>query len=346
MATIDLKGLHRVNAKGRTYYYAWRGGPRLPGQPGSKEFVAAWHALTAGPDDASKLSGLIADYKESDAYAGLAASTKKNWGPWLDRVNEGLGKLSVKTFDKPEVRQVIKKWRSKWKDNPRAADMGKQVLSAVLSYAVEEGRLKSNPCFGIANLYSADRADHIWTPEDLTSFAKTASPEIMWALRLACLTGLRQGDLLKLQWGHIGDLAIVMPTGKSRGKLEYVVPLYDELRALLAEIPKRSTHVLTSTDGTPWAGGFGSSWNKACWAALGDDVPEGVGLEEAGWTLHFHDARGTAATKFYLAGLTTEDIAEMLGWKKEKVEGIIDRYVNRAKRLRAKIEKLGRAAAG
>jgi hypothetical protein len=40
MVKVDLKGIAKVRAKGRTYYYAWRGGPRLYGEPGSPEFMA------------------------------------------------------------------------------------------------------------------------------------------------------------------------------------------------------------------------------------------------------------------------------------------------------------------
>jgi hypothetical protein len=45
--------------------------------------------------------------------------------------------------------------------------MAKQVLSALLSFAVEEGRLAANPCFGIANLYKNDRSEIIWTDDDM-----------------------------------------------------------------------------------------------------------------------------------------------------------------------------------
>jgi uncharacterized ParB-like nuclease family protein len=34
MVRITLKGVAKVSAKGRTYYYAWRGGPRLRGERG------------------------------------------------------------------------------------------------------------------------------------------------------------------------------------------------------------------------------------------------------------------------------------------------------------------------
>src|SRR5205809_4977647 len=43
MVMVDLKGIHTVTSKGRTYYYAWRGGPRLRGEPGSPEFHASYN---------------------------------------------------------------------------------------------------------------------------------------------------------------------------------------------------------------------------------------------------------------------------------------------------------------
>jgi integrase len=46
--------------------------------------------------------------------------------------------------------------------------------------------------------------------------------------------------------------------------------------------------------------------------------------------LHFHDLRGTAATKFYVAGLPIRVIAEILAWSEDQVERIIRRYVGRA----------------
>lgn len=41
--------------------------------------------------------------------------------------------------------------------------------------------------------------------------------------------------------------------------------------------------------------------------------------------LHFNDLRGTAATKFYIAGFTEREIAETLGWEEESVAKIIRR---------------------
>jgi hypothetical protein len=48
--------------------------------------------------------------------------------------------------------------------------------------------------------------------------------------------------------------------------------------------------------------------------------------------LHFNDLRGTAATKFYIAGFSMREIAETLAWEEESVEKIIRRYVGRSAR--------------
>src|SRR5262249_3965451 len=123
--------------------------------------------------------------------------------------------------------------------------------------------------------------------------------------------------------------------GKSRGRREAVIPLYEELRALLDRIPKRSTTILTNDRGRPWkTNGFGTAFNRAKIAA---------GIED---NLHFHDLRGTAATKFYIAGLSIRVIAEILAWSEEQVERIIRRYVARGAATKAVIRHLNEARKG
>jgi integrase len=56
--------------------------------------------------------------------------------------------------------------------------------------------------------------------------------------------------------------------------------------------------------------------------------------------LHFHDLRGTAATKFYIGGLSVRVIAEVMAWEEETVEKIIRRYVGRQAATKALIAQL------
>jgi len=87
MVKVDLKGIAKVRAKGRTYYYAWRGGPRLRGEPGSPEFLVSFHEAIENHrmPDTGRFRSLVVLYKASADYAKLAETTRKNWSPWLDR---------------------------------------------------------------------------------------------------------------------------------------------------------------------------------------------------------------------------------------------------------------------
>jgi integrase len=282
--------------------------------------------------DPGRFGSLITLYKASPDYQNLAPSTLRNWAPWLDRINEYFGDLSIGQFDRPEkIRPIIRRWRNRWADKPRTADYGLQVLSRVLSHAVDPlGKIAGNPCEGIKQLYSSNRSEIIWTDANIAQIKQTCSVEIAQAVDLASHTGLRLGDLLRLSWSHVGTDAIIIATGKSRQRREAIVPLYDGLKAVLASIPRRSTTILTNSRRRPWTGdGFGSSFNKAKIAAAMADS-----------NLHFHDLRGTAATKFYVAGLPERVIAEIMGWEEDYVARIIRRYVGRTVATKAIIRQL------
>lgn len=341
MATVKLKGIFKVHAKGRDYHYAWRGGPRLTGQEGSPEYVASYveaHEKLKAPD-AARFRSIVVAYRGSEDFARLAESTRHVWSRWLDQIGLYFGELRIAQFDRPEkIRPVIRRWRNKWADKPRTADYALQVLSRVLSYAVDPlGKIVGNPCEGIKQLYDGgDRAEIIWTDADLAQLKATCPPEIAWAVDLAATTGLRLGDLVRLSWSHVGSDAIVMPTGKSRGRREALIPLYAGLSEVLARIPRRATTILSSSRRRPWTpNGLGSSFNTAKHEA---------GIAER--DLHFHDLRGTAATRFYTADIPIRVIAEIMGWEEAKVERIIRRYVGRSAATQALIRQLGKTRKG
>jgi integrase len=278
-----------------------------------------------------RFRSLVALYRDSPDYKKLAPATKENWGPWLDRIAEYFD-LSIAAFDHPQkIRPIIRKWRNRYADRPRTADYGLQVLSRVCAHAVDPlGMISGNPCEGIKLLYKSNRSEIIWTECDIARIKKTCSAEISWAIDLASHTGLRLGDLLRFSWSHIGDDAIVISTGKSKHQREAIIPLYDALKSVLASIPRRSTIVLTNSKLRPWSrDGFSTVFNKAKHKA---------GMADA--NRHFHDLRGTAATRFYIAGLSERVIGEILGWSEENVGKIIRKYVDRSAATKAIIRQL------
>lgn len=103
------------------------------------------------------------------------------------------------------------------------------------------------------------------------------------------------------------DGVIIIPASKSRGTRSAFGPLYADLRAVLAEIPKRSLNVRTDEKGRPWwDGGNGTPFRNARDSAL------------PGRDLHFHDLRGTTATRFHTAGLSNREIAEIMSWEESQ----------------------------
>ena len=174
MVKVELKGIAKVTAKGRTYYYAWRGGPRLRGEPG----IAGIHRhLQRGGRE-------IAARPTQAASARLSRSTRRaattRSSPTRPSAIGRVGSIALRIISAicaslnstgPEkIRPVIRRWRNQWADKPRTADYGMQVLSRVLSYAVDPlGKIAGNPCEGIKQLYSGDRSEIIWTDADIAA---------------------------------------------------------------------------------------------------------------------------------------------------------------------------------
>lgn len=336
MPSVRMKGLNRVSkrlADGSrvTYWYAWKGGPRLAGAPGSPEFVASFAAAAklrfAAPKET--LAGLVEQYRAAPDYTRLAASTKAEWLRWLDRIKLAkIGTLPIAALNERAVRAHLLAWRDTYADRPRAADYGAQVLGRVLDWAADRALLEANHFAKVDSLHRSDRADQIWTKADIAAFCAEASPEVGRALRLACSTGLRRGDLLALTWKQAGDTAITVKTRKTGGVA--TVPLTDSSRAILREIGRKAdgAHVLLNTRSRPWsADGFENRVIKAKTAA---------GVSH----LHLHDARGTFVTELRLAGLTRDEIAAVVGWKSDRVERILARYVDNERFIRSIADRL------
>lgn len=278
---------------------------------------------------------LVAQYMESADYSLLAQSTKRQWVPWLSRLSQYFGKLPVSAFDRTQdIKRIIRTWREDYRDRPRAADYGMQVLSRLLSYAVEGGDLASNPCAGFRRIYRASRAPIVWSEEQLALLRSVASAPLMRVVDLALATGLRKGDLCNLRWDHVRQFEIVIPTGKSGGRVNARVPVSAELSALLSRIEQRDNYVLLNHNGRHWSrDGLGTAINRAMHRS---------GLSR--FDLHFNDLRGTAATKFYLSGIPVREIAEIMGWTETSVDRIMGRYVDRHAATLARVARMQSAS--
>jgi hypothetical protein len=83
---VRLKGINSITKRladgtRRTYWYAWKGGPPLGGEPGTPEFVASYNEAVARkvvPPRGMLLSVLQA-YQLSEDFLGLAPRTRSDY---------------------------------------------------------------------------------------------------------------------------------------------------------------------------------------------------------------------------------------------------------------------------
>jgi integrase len=316
---VHLKGVHSVrmrlaDGKVAIYYYAWRGGPRLRGAPGSAEFVQSFHESHAARKQPAQgcLFTLIAEFRTSAEYLGLAASTRRAYAAYLKEIEIEFGDMPLRAIESPKARGEFKRWRDGMAATPRKADYAWTTLARVLSVAKDRGRIASNPCERGGRLYAAERADKIWAEADVGQLLAVASREMELALMLALWTGQRQGDLLALPWSAYDGSHIRLRQSKTGAAV--MIRVGAPLKALLDKTPKRSPCVLTNKSGVPWTSdGFRASWRKLCAKAKIQD-------------LTFHDLRGSAVTRLALAGAPPPEIAGVTGHSLSDVASILDRH--------------------
>lgn len=325
---VRLKGLNRVtkkNTSGKsvTYYYAWKGGPRLEGEPGTPEFIASYNrAVTAKRAPQTDLLVSVFDgYQDSTAFADLAERTRKDYRRLLRVIDSEFGDFPVVALEDRRTRGEFLAWRERLAiKSRRQADYAFAVLARTLSWAYDRGLVPVNPCERPGRLYRAARAENVWSDADETAFHAKAPAHLRLALTLALWTGQRQGDLLRLKWAAFDGETIRLRQRKTKVSVAIPVgaPLKAALEAVKAEYQREGksmpSTILATERGTQWTeSGFRASWRKAC-------IKAGV----SGVT--FHDLRGTAVTRLAVAGATVPEIAAITGHSLKEVGTILDAH--------------------
>lgn len=339
---VRLKGLNRVSkrlADGSrvTYYYAWKGGPRLPGKPGAPEFIAAFNEAVASKAKTPKgtLLSVMSAYQESPKFTDLSAYTRRDYTRHIAKIESEFGDFPVAALSDRRTRGEFLAWRDRLAPKSRRqADYAYSVLALILAWAFDRGLVPANPCERPGKLYRSTRVENVWTEEHIAEFFKTFPKVLHLPFLLALWTGQRQGDLLRLAWSAYDGESIRLRQSKTGARVR--IPLGAEIKAVLDAAPKRAVTILTNTKGEPWkASSFQTAWQRA--------IRESriVGLT-------FHDLRGTAVTRLAEAGCEVPEIAAITGHTLRDVGAILDaHYLNRNYRTATTaIHKLERHEAG
>jgi hypothetical protein len=203
---INAKGLHwtvatLADGTTKTYWYAWRGGPRLVGEPGSPEFMASYNAAVATkvPAPEGRLLALTQAYQQSQDFLSLRERTRADYITQIAKIEQRFGDAPNKALADPRTRGIFLDWRDELAlRSKRQADYAWQVLARVLSWAKDRGKITVNPCERGGRVYHGTRVDFVWSVEDEAAFLEHAPAQLHLPLLLALWTGQRQGDLLRL----------------------------------------------------------------------------------------------------------------------------------------------------
>jgi integrase len=315
---IRLKGINSkrkrlADGRWRTYWYAWKGGPPLRGEPGSPEFIASYNAAVVqkvAPPTGVLLALLFRFQESAEFQFGISPRTRRDYIKQIKRVERTFGDFPIKALDDPRAVDIFLKWRDQLAQTSlRQADYAYGTLARIFSWAVKRRLIKTNPCAEGGKLYHGTRVDKIWDDEQVARFLQTAPPYLRLAMLLAINTGQRQGDLLRLPWSAYDGRVIKVRQRKTGAYVP--IPVADELKAALDAAPKQSPIMLTNSDRKPWSeSGFQGAWGKATMRA---------GIRG----LTFHDLRGTAVVTLARAGCNEVEIYSITGHKPSDVQAIL-----------------------
>ncbi len=315
---MRLKGINRVTKRladgtRRTYWYAWKGGPPLRGEPGTPEFIASYNEAVSQKivPPSGVLLALLFRFQESAEFQfGISPRTRRDYIKQIKRIERDFGDFPIRALNDPKARSVFLQWRdSLARTSLRQADYAYNTLARIFRWALDRGLITKNPCAGGSKLYRGTRVDKIWSDAEVTALLHTAPPYLRLAMLLAVYTGQRQGDLLRLPWSAYDGRAIKLKQKKTGAYVS--IPVADTLREALDAAPRRCPIILTNSAGQPWSeSGFQGAWGKAAMRA---------GIRG----LTFHDLRGTAVVTLARAGCNEVEIYSITGHKPGDVQAIL-----------------------
>src|SRR5215216_4213819 len=115
---VNCKGINRVTKRladgtSKTFYYAWKSGPRISGEYGSPEFIASYMEACAqkrAPAHGVVLS-LLRLYESSGEYQGLAPRTRSDYVKQIKLIERNFGDFPLTALSDRRTRAIFMGWR-------------------------------------------------------------------------------------------------------------------------------------------------------------------------------------------------------------------------------------------
>lgn len=292
------------------HYYRRPGCPvvRLPGEPGSPEFLEAYKgAAESAPREIGternkpgSFGALIALYYKSADYRNLKAITKQTRRNDLERFRAKRADMSVKAIQRKHITAMLDAIEAEGKSSKSL----RRILGVLLTLAQERGWRDDNPMLGMRRQRKATEGFRAWTEEDIAKFeeAHQSGSRERLALALLLYTGQRRSDVVTMGRQHIKDGKIRVVQQKTGTELW--IKLHSRLKAEIAAAPKDHLTFLTTQYGKPFSAAGFTNWFT--------EKAEKAGLPENSTP---HGLRKAAARRLAEAGCTDKQIMAVTGHK-------------------------------
>lgn len=247
MVRVRLKHVHAFHDRhGRLRHYLRRPGHKaipLPGEPGSREFLAAYQAAMqqTAQEPASlprnapgSLSALAASYYTGAAWKGLSAASKTTYRRIVERLRGQYGHLPVALIEARHVEAMV---AARAEETPAAANHVLRTIRALLKHAVKMGLRPDNPAKAVERVSYRAGEFRTWTEAEIAQFEAhwPSGTKQRLAFALLLYTGQRRGDVVRMGRQHLTPAGLAVRQQKTGERL--VLPIHAALAAELAHVP-------------------------------------------------------------------------------------------------------------
>jgi integrase len=282
------------------YYFISADGKRI--RLGSDYGVAmrAYGEIAQPPIGRQTISAVM-DVYIRDKLPLKAVRTQSDYHDAIRRLRAVFGAMQPQEIAPRDIYRYLRERHAKTKANREIA-----VMSNVMQQAIEIGLVDANPCRQVRRNPESPRTRDV-TDAEVADFLPHCPNWLRRYTDLKCLTGLRQGDMLRLGLFSARDDGLFVLTGK-RGKrllFQWTPALrlaWDACVALRRKPSEARLFVITQS-------GFKSAWSRAMRAWIPDDTRKAERFAE-------NDLRAKVASQAIDLGM---DATSMLGHSSDAV---------------------------
>jgi integrase len=322
---------------GAVFHYFRRPGyerVRLPGLPGSREFMLAYQdaldqpqiAIGAKRTKVGTVNAALVGYYDSTMFFGsLAPSTQAVRRGILERFRAEHGDKPMAELPPKFITLTLNKLR------PSVARNWFKAIRHLMQYAVAADLCKVDPTQGLKLPKIKTSGIYTWNETDIATYesAWPIGTKARLAFVLLLYTAQRRSDVIRIGRQHIRNGVLQVRQAKTGTVLD--IPVHQQLQAIIDATPGEHLTFLTTKTGKPYSGNdFSEQFRTWC------DVAE-LPKECSG-----HGLRKAACRRLAEAGCSASEIAAISG---HATLSEVQRYTKAADQARMARNAMARQAA-